>query len=48
MMLYFYIYTLEFKSLLTTMKEIASTEGILLQENKELRAQLDDMQEKQI
>ena len=48
MMLYFYIYILEFKSLLTTMKEIASTEGILLQENKELRAQLDDMQEKQI
>ena len=43
-----FLYTLEFQSLLTTMKEIASTQAILLQENKELRAQLNDMQEKQM
>ena len=42
-----FLYTLEFQSLLTTMKEIASTQAILLQENKEIRAQLNDMQEKQ-
>ena len=42
-----FLYTLEFQSLFTTMKEIASTQAILLQENKEIRAQLNDMQEKQ-
>ena len=42
-----FLYTLEFQSLLTTMKEIASTQAILLQKNKEIRAQLNDMQEKQ-
>ena len=42
-----FLYILEFQSLLTTMKEIASTQAILLQENKEIRAQLNDMQEKQ-
>ena len=43
-----FLYTLEFQSLLTTMKEIASTQAILLLENKEIRAQLNDMQENQI
>ena len=47
MMLYF-LYTLQFQSLLTTVKEIASTQIMLLQENKEIRAKLNDMQEKQI
>ena len=42
-----FLYNLEFQSLLTTLKEIASTQAILLQENKEIRAQLNDMQEKQ-
>ena len=42
-----FLYTLEFQSLLTTMKEIAPTQAILLQENKEIRAQLNDMQGKQ-
>ena len=42
-----FLYTLVFQSLLTTVKEIASTQAILLQENKEIRAQLNDMQEKQ-
>ena len=46
-MMYF-LYTLKFWSLLTTMKEIASTQTMLLQENKEIRAQINDMQEKQI
>ena len=46
-MLYF-LYTLQFQSLLTTVKEIASTQIMLLQENKEIRAKLNDMQEKQI
>ena len=43
-----FLYTLVFQSLLTTVKEIASTQAILLQENKEIRAQLNDMQEKQM
>ena len=43
-----FLYTLELQSLHTTMKEIVSTEAILLQENKEIRAQLNDMQEKQM
>ena len=43
-----FLYTLEFQSLLTTMKEIASTQAVLLLENKEIRAQLNDMQESQI
>ena len=47
MMLYF-LHTLEFQSLLTTMKEIAFTKTILLQKFKEIRTQLNDMQEKQI
>ena len=47
MMLYF-LHTLEFQSLLTTMKEIEFTKTILLQKFKEIRTQLNDMQEKQI
>ena len=47
MMLYF-LHTLEFQSLLTTMKEIAFTKTILLQKFKGIRTQLNDMQEKQI
>ena len=47
-MLLCFLYTLELQSLHTTMKEIVSTEAILLQENKEIRAQLNDMQEKQM
>ena len=43
-----FLYTLEFQSLLTTMKEITSTQAILLQENKEIRAQLNDIQGKQM
>ena len=43
-----FLYNLEFQSLLTTLKEIASTQAILLQENKEIRAQLNDMLEKQM
>ena len=47
MMLYF-LHTLEFQSLLTTMKEIAFTKTMLLQKYKEIRTQLNNMQEKQI
>ena len=43
-----FLYTLVFQSLLTTVKEIASTQAILLQEHKEIRAQLNDMLEKQM
>ena len=43
-----FLYTLEFQSLLTNMKEITFTQAILLKENIEIRAQLNDMQEKQI
>ena len=43
-----FLYTLEFQSLLTTMKEITSTQAILLQENKEIRSQLNDIQGKQM
>ena len=43
-----FLYTLGFQSLLTTMKEITSTQAILLQENKEIRAQLNDIQGKQM
>ena len=43
-----FLYTLGFQSLLTTMKEITSTQAILLQENKEITAQLNDIQGKQM
>ena len=43
-----FLYTLEFQSLLTNTKEITFTQAILLKENIEIRAQLNDMQEKQI
>ena len=39
----FFIYLRVLVTALTTMKEIASTPATLLQENKEIRAQLNDM-----
>ena len=47
-MILYFLHTLEFQSLLTTMKEIAFTKTTLLQKYKEIRTQLNDMQEKHI